>query len=210
MNFLCALLATGTMWAAVASILPDRSAQKAQSTNGPATAPSTQPTSLALYPGEEPDEWESYQKMHAYMVNQFIRSPGFGDGRMAPIEDRLRTKRIYADGTRYIVGRVQLISLNGGKEPFAYDTRFADVSKKQIKHAGHIPVDDTILSALDELKAGKEVVLTGPGDSRELIGAVRASASCTKCHEVAQGTLLGAFRYPLEQEARLQQRRISR
>src|ERR1700722_11830834 len=122
--------------------------------------------------------------MHAYMVDQFIRSPGFGSDRMAPIQDKLRSKRIYADGTRYLVGRAQLISLNDGKTPFVYVTQFGDVSKKMLQHAEHASVDDTILSALDELKSGKEVVLTGNGDGREFIGAVRANASCMKCHDV--------------------------
>ena len=129
--------------------------------------------------------------------------------------DELRFKRVYADGTRYFVSRsVQLISLNGGKTPFVYVLPFIDASKKQLRSsedpAGpdrdtlptHRPLDQFESDALKELQAGKEVVLTGKGEGRELIGAIRAAASCTKCHEVHQDALLGAFRYPLEDESR--------
>ncbi len=208
MTKLCALLITGTVWAAVASVVPNRSQPEEKHARGAETAPSTQPTSLALFAGEKPDEWESYQKMHAYMLDRFVHSPGRGLSRVPHMQDAARSKRIYADGTRYLVGRVQLISLNDGKEPFAYVTPLDDVTKNQLPHAVHVPLNDMALSALDELKAGKEVVLTGSADGREFIGAVRATSTCTKCHEVAEGTLLGAFRYPLQREPKVLQQKI--
>jgi hypothetical protein len=116
--------------------------------------------------------------------------------RMLLIQDAARNRKIYADATRYSVGRVQLISLNGGDEPFEYFMPF-DASKDKLKHAKHRALDQFEADALKELLEGKEVVLAGNGTDRSLIGAVRATSSCVKCHEVKEGTLLGAFRYPL-------------
>ncbi len=172
----------------------------------PTTQPATQPVSLASFAGEKPDEWASYQAMHAYILDRFIRSAGFGLERVERVEDLPRSKRIYADGTRYTVGRVQLISLNDGDEPFVYETKFGDVMKNQLKRARHVPLNKMERSALDELNGGKEVVLTGTGEGREFIGAVRAASACTQCHSVPQGTLLGAFRYPLIEERAPEQR----
>lgn len=194
-------LAAGTLLAAaLLTVGADHLRPQQKSILALTTQPATQPTALRLFAGERPDEWESYQAMHAYMLDRFVRSDGFGLRRVVRMQDLARSKRIYADGTRYIVGRVELISLNDGKDPFAYVTMGFDVMKNKIKDAKHVPVDDSVLSALDELKTGKEVVLTGTGDGRELIGAVRAAAACTACHEVAEGALLGAFRYPLVKE----------
>ena len=104
---------------------------------------------------------------------------------------------------------MQLISLNDGKAPFIYELSHIDASKDQLHPKGigverpwHRRLGPIEADALKEILAGKEVVLAGKGTGRELIGAVRAAASCIKCHQVAQDTLLGAFRYPLAEVPR--------
>lgn len=215
MNPLKKLLTAGTiLTAALASIGADTLRQQRQSPPAPATRPATQPTTQPstsrLYVGQKPDEWASYQELHSYFLDRFVRSKGFGLERMPRIEDLPREKLIYADGARFIVGRVQLISLNDGKQPFAYVTKFGDAMKNEIKGAGHAPLDEPASKALDELKAGKEVIMARTGDSREFIGAVRATSACIKCHSVPEGTLLGAFRYPLVREPDVQRKKSSK
>jgi len=223
MKTLHKLLATGTMLTATAALITaallsigaDNLPQQRQSPQPPATLPATQPgtqpSAVPLYVGQKPDEWASYQAMHAYILDRFVRSEGFGFSRMRPVQDAPRQKLIYADGARFFVGRVQLISPNDGKQPFAYVTNDEVVLKVRLKRAQHKPVDETVSNALDELKAGKEVILARTGDDgRELIGAVRATSACTECHSVPQGTLLGAFLYPLEREPAAVPRQITR
>jgi hypothetical protein len=166
----------------------------------PTTKPATRPASPAVFVGHEKDEWESYQAMHAYILDRFVRSDGFGFRRMPRVQDVPRERRIYADGVRYTVSRVQLISLNGGKEPFAYKSPYDDAMKNALKRDPHVPLVEGEADALAQLKEGKEVVLIGAEGKRELVGAVRATADCMKCHSVKEGTLLGAFRYPLIRE----------
>ena len=211
MRTLRKLFAAGTLLtAALVSIgadsLPQRQSPPAPTTQ-PATQPATQPSALPLYAGQKPDEWASYQALHAYTLDRFVRSAGFGVMRMP--RDAPDKKPFYADGARYIVGRAQLISLNEGKRPFAYVTVFGDVMKYDTKDLEHAPLDATVLSALNELKAGKDVILARTGDDREFIGAIRATIACAQCHSVPIGTLLGAFRYPLVKEPTAQSRQIS-
>ena len=176
---------------------------------GPASASgdtsSTQPTATRpaterpLYAGHNPDEWSSYQAMHAFFLQRFVESRGFGMERMVNVNDP-RFRKVYADGMRYTVGSVQLLSLNDGKIPFAYVTGI-DADKRLIQNAAHQPVVEPEIDALAKLKEGMTVVLTGQEGHREMIGAIRATADCTRCHGVAEGTLLGAFRYPLQRAA---------
>lgn len=169
-----------------------------------ASAATSQPASTRpaqerpLYAGRRADEWASYQAMHAYFLQRFVDGQGFGLERMVDFRDP-RFRRLYADGRRYSVGNVQLISLNGGGAPFAYVTGI-DVDKERIRHAAHEPIGDAEANALKMVKDGMTVVLTGNAGHREMIGAIRATAECARCHAVAEGTLLGAFRYPLRPE----------
>ena len=185
------LAAASVFAAGLAAVGADNLRQQHQSLNQPdprpTTRPATQPAELKLFAGEKPDEWESYQAMHAYILDRFVRSERFGSERMPAVVDEARRKRIYADGTRYMVGQVQLISLNGGKKPFAYATTSGDVTMDSKHHAQPVEPDEFVLSALDELKKGKEVVLTGTGDGREFIGAVRVTRACTQCHRAPKG-----------------------
>ena len=55
-------------------------------------------------------------------------------------------------------------------------------------------------AALDKLIAGEDLVIESPkspGSVTQMLGAVRAGTSCTSCHAVAAGALLGAFSYEL-------------
>lgn len=175
---------------------PAPSKQSRAASTQPAT---TQPApERLLYAGHAPDEWTSYQAMHEYFLQRFVESQGFGDERMVNLNNP-RFRKVYADGTRYMVGHVQLLSLNGGNVPFAYAS-VMDAGKEQIKHAAHEPVGNAEIDAIAKLKDGMTVVLTGNEGHREMIGAIRATANCTQCHDVPEGTLLGAFKYRLQPE----------
>jgi hypothetical protein len=193
---------------AIAVVAQERSSPDPQKM--PAAVPTppaaTRPTEKSpRYAGQRPDEWASYQAMHAYFLERFVSERGFGLERMIGVNDP-RYRKVYADGMRYTVGRVELISLNGGDAPFAYVTAI-DADKRQIQHAAHEALMEGEADALTKLKDGMTVVLTGGEGHREMVGAIRATADCRKCHDAAEGTLLGAFRYPLRPEPTKQRAR---
>lgn len=196
----CKSLAAGFLLAILSIEMQAGSPERPSPSTVPTTQPTAQPTRL-FYVGQKKDEWSNYQDMHAYFLDRFVRSEGFGISRMPRVEDQPRHKLVYADGARFHVGTVELIGLNNGKQPFAYVTGFADASKSLSATAKHVPVDETTAGAVVELKDGKEVVMTRKEDRREFIGAIRATSACLRCHSVPEGTLLGAFRYPLVKES---------
>ena len=66
-----------------------------------------------------------------------------------------------------------------------------------IKGGEHRPLKEAEAKALSQLREGRQSVLAGDNDHPTLVGAVRATADCLKCHEAKEGQLLGAFSYPL-------------
>ena len=145
--------------------------------------------------------WSSGAELNEYVVKRFLNSEGFGKGR--DYESWTLNSSIEVNGTYYIVGSVQLISLNDGEEPFEYinisdrsKSPFkADLKSKKFKHAA---LDPWQAEGLKQLQAGKEFVQTGIGKHLRLLGAVRVATSCLGCHNVKPGTLLGAFNYSLD------------
>jgi hypothetical protein len=118
-----------------------------------------------------------------------------------------RSNVLYMEGQHFRIGNVELISLGGaggGKgaaggeaKPFVYATPHLDAMKMTINKAEHRPLKEVEAKALAQLRAGRESVLAGDSDHPTLVGAVRATADCLKCHDAKQGELLGAFSYPL-------------
>lgn len=175
--------------------------------------PEEQPKSEAQQPPPAPAIPPELEKMHASQLQVFATSPGFG-----PVRNRLR--RISVDitlaGERYQVFWPDLIALE--TKPVAYLTigedavNMATITNKAAKvHLRTRPITSLESRAITELRAGKDLVQeadllkTQPILAKSpveipvirVIGAMRATAGCAKCHEVPQGTLLGAFSYTL-------------
>ncbi len=158
------------------------------------------------YAGRMPlRKWNSSDSMHAYFVDRFVASDGFGGFRM-PRTRTVSTEQELKLGERtFLVTEMDLISLGQGTgltkhyaktPPFAYDRTF-ESTKALLVYASHRPLLKTESDAIQELVAGKNTVFAN-GDSKMLIvGAVRATESCQQCHKVAVGELLGAFTYTL-------------
>jgi hypothetical protein len=145
----------------------------------------------------EVHRWQKFEDLHACMLDHFVRSEGFGAMRL-PEEAFWGGGRIAADGKLYRVRQVQLISLNGGHDPFAYVTAGEKSPlKNDLKGYKHRPVDSFEISALEGLGQGQEVLSSHTKDGMTMIGAVRATASCLQCHDVKEGDILGAFNYSL-------------
>lgn len=153
------------------------------------------------------------EKMHAEHLFHFMIAPGFGLDRI----DRLpRRSEITLAGVTYTVIRPDLIALetkavaylNPGAEVVSLTTLTNRESRAQLRTR---PIRGDEFRAILQLRAGKDIVeqpakiqsRQGPGQAPvetsviRVVGAMRATTDCAKCHRVAEGTLLGAFSYTL-------------
>ena len=150
------------------------------------------------------------ERMHADHVLRFAASPGFGKSRMIRMPQQLF---ITLAGTSYRVIRPDLIALetkpvayrNPGEEEVIGMSMLTNRAAKA--HLTTRPITKDEANAIMELRQGKDLVQqetvqhvpARPGvigtevRAQRVVGALRATAACAKCHEVPVGTLLGAF-----------------
>ncbi len=160
--------------------------------------------------GPQPRHFTSLTEMHAAYVTDFASKPGFGASRIVflPPQDFLTE-----GGETFRFGTPNLIGLEG--EPTAYQSTHslitvADLSRKEARaHLRRRALRDEETLAVAELRAGKDTVTlpkqvgvrTAAGTKEATgmlaVGALRATAKCAECHQVPEGTLLGAFAYTL-------------
>ena len=152
--------------------------------------------------------------MHADHIRLFASSPGFGASRVVRMPRQLS---ITLAGTSYSVIRPDLIALE--TKPVAYRNPgleevigMAMLTNRAMKaFLTPRPITKDEANAIMELRQGKDLVQqetvqhvpARPGvigtevRAQRVVGALRATAACAKCHEVPVGTLLGAFSYTL-------------
>jgi hypothetical protein len=97
-----------------------------------------------------------------------------------------------------------LMSVNGADGPAVYQidlhTRHAFMkAKKEFKGADakKRKLTEFETAALQKLRDGDDVVLQSSEKEMTVLGSVRAKTDCRTCHDVKEGTLLGAFTYVL-------------
>ncbi len=62
------------------------------------------------------------------------------------------------------------------------------------------PLDGFEGQGLQELRKGEMLFVREQADRLRMLGAIRATSQCTKCHDCERGELLGAFSYILSRE----------
>jgi hypothetical protein len=147
--------------------------------------------------------------MHNYFVRDFIQSAGFGVRRMAPMTPA-PSYPLQIGEEHYIVDKRELVGLLRGEEPVIYvdPTRTDRALDRPIPldargHASTHDNDDRIVRplasferrALARLHDGRDIVAEfGTGPPR-IMGALRATSECVRCHGGNEGDLLGALVY---------------
>ena len=111
-----------------------------------------------------------------------------------------RSHGFYTNPTRDIgkLKSLQLISLLKFAEPRAYISDH--LPRMDQFSAEDFPTRELNAfekSSLDQIWTEKDLVVKKEGDRVQLLGAIRALDSCTKCHDAVKGELLGAFSYQL-------------
>ncbi len=91
--------------------------------------------------------------------------------------------------------RLELASLRRFGRPMVYATNRELPRMDQLEKMPTREPSAFEAAALGSLAEGEEIVYLQRGHCVLAMGALRAQANCTKCHEVRRGALLGAFSY---------------
>lgn len=164
--------------------------------------------------GKPERRFDSAEAMHADHFHRFETAPGFGMSRVMVMP---RASELTLAYETYLVPKPDLIALED--KVVAYVSPFEMISVAALTNRTTRarlqtrPLSELETKAIASLREGRNLVVqptmfpmaTLQG-SREVpgllaVGALRAKASCAKCHEVAEGTLLGAFSYTMYQTA---------
>jgi hypothetical protein len=97
---------------------------------------------------------------------------------------------------KWLVQRIELVSLLKHKEPVAYVSAHLP-RMDELRKAPTRPLDGFEMTGLKSLRDGETLVSDASVNRIYLLGAVRAATMCLDCHQVPRGTLLGAFSYEL-------------
>jgi hypothetical protein len=141
--------------------------------------------------------WQSDAQMHSYFESCFLRASGFGYERMiAPpmvVDDFMWMKR---DSGGYKLGTLELIGIAKHESPVV----FVDILHR-VPEASRETRALTAFEAkaVDSLRGGGDIVVDEGPKRRLVVGALRADATCLKCHQgIKEGDLLGALSYRLD------------
>lgn len=157
---------------------------------------------------------ESLQAKHVASRNLFLRPEAngyirdrdqvagfvphaFRASHQTPFDNRVSAS---LSGPTWTLTRLQLVSLLRFDEPRVYETNeFPDMAR--LLHVPIRPLTPFERRALARLRGGEEVVYEEDQDALRMAGSLLALESCCRCHEVARGTLLGAFSYVFSRTA---------
>jgi hypothetical protein len=91
---------------------------------------------------------------------------------------------------------VQLVGILSQEQPVVY---LGDKlpSMEQVRQGKTRALDLFEEVALQSLRDGEDLYIVGKDDTIRMLGAVRATGTCQKCHDAEIGDLLGAFSYTL-------------
>jgi hypothetical protein len=186
------------------------SVQSSQSPSG--TKARADATAVATAQRELPP-FQSIEAMQTEFNRRFEMSPGFGMSRIVRPIFRAPSPALVHNGIKYRVVPPDLIGLED--EPSVYAAREHTFLIAKTNSEVRQRFRTRSLSALETnavavLRAGSKVFVTPlpstPAGSHVnvaapdllVVGALRASESCAKCHQCDTGMLLGAFTYSLK------------
>ena len=96
----------------------------------------------------------------------------------------------------WLLRSLELVSLLKHESPVAYVSSYLPDMEK-LANVETRPLHPFEKASLPRLEFDEDLVIAARTNEIRLMGSIRASASCLKCHEVETGTLLGAFSYHL-------------
>jgi hypothetical protein len=161
-----------------------------------------EPAGFPVSPGEtltrvNPDSELHLQ--HKSELNNFLYPGGFGyvkdRGNVAGFKShRFRWKP--GSSQRWSIQHVQLVGILTHEEPVVYLTDKLP-SMEQVRQGKIRPLDFFEEVALPSLRDGEDLYIVSKDNTLRMLGALRATKTCQKCHDAEIGDLLGAFSYTL-------------
>ena len=147
---------------------------------------------------------KSIDQVAGFEAHRFDRLPTLpvDEARAKPSPQRRRYTHHHAD-ERWKLARLELVSLLKHDGPRVYLSehlpRMEDLSSAKTR-----ALNDFETQALEALRQGEDLRTSATPNRIEMLGALRATAQCSRCHQVPRGTLLGAFTYDLRREPPIQ------
>lgn len=141
---------------------------------------------------------------HQRAINSFVDARGFGPSRMRQVS-YWNDATVLLQEKRYRPLEVQLVALTHEGTNRVY-TDATPPLKTKLAASTHRPLTPAELKAVEELQQGS--LLSAPfqapsatahedDNTRQVLGALRYTASCLQCHQGKEGQLAGAFLYTL-------------
>lgn len=163
--------------------------------------------------GKPDSRFDSAEAMHTDHIHRFETTPGFGTSRIMVMP---RASELTLAYETYLVPKPDLIALEDKVTAYISPMEMISVASLTNRttraRLQTRPLSELETKAIASLREGRNLVVqptkfpmaTLRGTQEEVsgllaVGALRAKANCAKCHEVAEGTLLGAFSYKLYQ-----------
>ena len=177
---------------------------------------------VELTGGQQRGVWQSFEEMHEVYTQAFVDSEGFGMNRIVTFDEPYQ-RSLFVNGVPHRVSGMGMIG-HMHAEPIAYAASWLNIRRDQLNILEQREITPFERTALESLKQGAPYVwmaaeempvaaaivdgnVSVNSDSQAssgefskpphgvLIAALRATQSCTACHDVQQGYLLGAFVY---------------
>jgi hypothetical protein len=147
-----------------------------------------------LRDGEEDLIW-----VHRQGVRDFVNVEGFGfirDRRHVAGFQAHQFSQVPGPASQWVVQTLDLVGLLLHDEPLAYVS--AELPRMdELRKAPTRLLDHFEASALERLRQGEDLVVGDTPTSMRMLGSIRSTRQCVKCHDGARGDLLGAFSYTL-------------
>ena len=140
--------------------------------------------------------------IHSESVLDFAHPRGYGfikDRRhVAGFQShRFTTVPVSGKKSQWAVQRLDLVSLLLHNEPVAYDSDFLP-RMDELRGATTRPLDEFEQSSVGKMTRGEDFAIAVSGDRVRMLGSLRSTKQCAKCHGGQRGDLLGAFSYALK------------
>lgn len=164
-----------------------------------------EPADFPVSPGETLSRVQPDDEFHFYHdigLSGFLYPYGFGY-----IKDREHVAGFKPHGFRYLgvpvhqykrwrINHVQLVGILSHEQPVVYLTDKLP-SMEQVRQGKIRALDFFEEAALPWLRDGEDLYIVSKGETLRMLGALRATKTCQKCHDAQIGDLLGAFSYTL-------------
>jgi hypothetical protein len=141
--------------------------------------------------------WSSFDAMHEFYIQRFVESEGFGFSRILRMDEPMY-RQLVVNGQPYTARRMELVSLNGGDEPFAYVNGIGNPRKDSLTRSERRNLSEFEQAAVQAIAQGRTAVFNGDQARPLVVGAIRARKSCLECHSAKPDELLGCMTYELQ------------